>query len=265
LNVSLIITSYNRPEYLKKVLQGVLLQRFIPSEILVADDGSDEETKKVVDEFRGLVACPVLHVWHEDLGFRAAKIRNEAIKRAAGDYVVFLDGDCVPTPQFISDHLALAEEGHFFQGKRMLLSKESSPLFTASRIGDGGYLFRLFLTRGVSNSHHLLRVPLFPALKSRNLKGMRGCNMGFYRKDLIAVNGFNEDFVGWGREDSELAVRLYRYGLTRRTHPFRAVCFHLWHEENARDRLADNEQLLRKAMGSSDYRCKNGIEGGREH
>jgi glycosyltransferase involved in cell wall biosynthesis len=262
MKVSLIITTYNKPDYLKKVIDGVFLQRVLPHEIIIADDGSDEMTKNVVEEYGKTAPCPLVHVWQEDRGFRLARIRNKAIKRAAGEYLIFLDGDCVPSPHFIPDHVALAEGGCFFQGKRMLLSKEFSSLFEASRIGDRGFLLRLFLTGGVSNSHHLLRVPIFPALKSRNLKGMRGCNVGFYRKDLIAVNGFNEDFIGWGREDSELAVRLYKYGLTRKTHPFQAVCFHLWHEENARKELAKNDELLRKALESSDYRCRNGIEEG---
>jgi glycosyltransferase involved in cell wall biosynthesis len=261
-NVSLIITTYNRPDYLDKVLAGALLQRTLPQEIIVADDGSDDRTAQVVEKWRKTASRPLLHVRQQDRGFRLARIRNKAVKRAAGEYLVFLDGDCVPSPHLISDHLDLAEEGHFFQGKRMLLSKESSPLFEASRIDERGYLLRLFLKGGVSNSHHLLRIPFFPALRSRNLRGMRGCNMGFHRRDLIAVNGFNEEFVGWGREDSELAVRLYRYGLTRKTHPFRALCFHLWHEENARDRLARNDELLREALEGSGYRCRKGIEEG---
>jgi glycosyltransferase involved in cell wall biosynthesis len=260
LSVSLIITTYNKPEYLKKVIAGVLLQRVLPHEIIIADDGSDEKTKKVVEEFRSAAACPVLHVWHEDLGFRAAKIRNEAVKRANGDYIIFLDGDCVPGRHFLSDHVSLAEEGFFYQGKRLLLTEAGSRCFDASRAGDTGFLFQLFVKGRLSHVHHLLRAPLFPAFSNRSLRGVRSCNIGIYRKDLIAVNGFNQDFVGWGREDSELVARLYKYGLRRKTHPFMAVCFHLWHEENARDRLAQNDKLLREALESSDYRCRNGIE-----
>ncbi len=264
LNVSLIITTYNKPDYLRKVLGAVLLQRPLPHEILVADDGSDEKTEKVVEEFSALAACPLVRVWHEDLGFRAAKIRNEAVKRASGDYIVFLDGDCIPGSRFISDHISLAEQGCFFQGKRVLLDRKASGFFEGSRSRDWSYLLRVTMSGRLSNFHHLLRVPLFPALRSRRLRGAKGCNFALYRKDLVAVNGFNEDFVGWGREDSELAVRLYRYGLTRKTHPFRAVCFHLWHEENARDRLEANDELLRGAVDGSGYRCRNGIGGGVE-
>jgi glycosyltransferase involved in cell wall biosynthesis len=261
LNVSLIITTYNKPEYLKKVLAGIALQCLLPSEVLVADDGSDEKTKEVVDAFRSTVSFPVLHVWHEDLGFRAARIRNEAIRKASGDYIVFLDGDCIPPVNFLADHALLAERRYFFQGKRLLVSREASGSLDAPSAGALRSLLPLFVRGDLSHVHHLLRVPFFPALKSRSLRGVRSCNMGVFRKDLIAVNGFNEDFVGWGREDSELVVRLYRYGLMRKTHPFRAVCFHLWHEENARDRLAANEELLRAALDSPEYRCRNGIEG----
>jgi glycosyltransferase involved in cell wall biosynthesis len=260
LKVSLIITTYNRPDYLRKVLEGVLCQNLLPDEILIADDGSDERTKQVVKKFQALKACPLTHVWHEHMGFRAAKIRNEAIKQARGDYIVFLDGDCIPAVRFIADHVSLAKEGHFFQGKRLLVAKEASGSFEASSAGDVRHLLRLFVKGHLSHVHHLMRVSFLPALSGRSIKGVRSCNIGIYRKDLITVNGFNQDFVGWGREDSELVVRLYNYGLRRRSHPFMATCFHLWHEENPRDRLGENDGLLRAAIAAGGYRCNNGIE-----
>ena len=91
------------------------------------------------------------------------------------------------------------------------------------------------------------------------MHGIKGCNMAFHMSDLLAVNGYNEDFTGWGREDSELAVRLYNLGLKRKEHPFLASCFHLWHEDNQRTRLVENDEILASAIASGTRWCLNGI------
>ena len=200
---------------------------------------------------------PLSHVWQEDRGFRAAGIRNRAILASTGNYIVLLDGDCIPDRHFVHDHCQLARPGFFFQGKRVLVGKKLAEGFTA-RSANSRRL-GLFFSRDIENAHHLIRLPLFPTLTTTRLGGIRSCNMGFFRKDIFAVNGFNTDFTGWGREDSELAVRLYRYGLKRREHPFRAVCFHLWHPENPRGGLERNDNLLRDAQASGHYECKNGL------
>ncbi len=259
MKISLVVSTYNNPEYLKKVLKGIRLQTENPYEVLIADDGSGPETAEAVENWRRTSPFPVFHMWQEDLGFRAAKIRNEAIKKSSGDYIVSLDGDCVPERHFISDHAALARKGFFFQGKRMLVGRQASASFDPALARKKGFLLGLFLKGEIKNTHHLLRLPLMPGLSDRSLKGTRSCNMGFFREDLIAVNGFNEDFVGWGREDSELAARLYKYGLVRKNHPFRALCFHLWHEENDRSGLEKNEKILGDVLARPEYRCKNGI------
>ncbi|MDA8171037.1 MAG: glycosyltransferase family 2 protein [Nitrospiraceae bacterium] len=259
MKLSLIISTFNKPGYLGKVLEGVRLQTEHPDEVLIADDGSGPETARLVEQWRRSLPCPVLHVRHEDQGFRAAKIRNEAIKKSGGDYIVILDGDCVPERHFVSDHVSLAQRKFFFQGKRLLLGKGVSDSFDPSRTVKKGYLPGLFLRGEIKNSHHLLRFRFFPSLKDSRLKGARSCNMGFFRDDLVAVNGFNEDFTGWGREDSELVARLYKYGLKRKKHPFMALCFHLWHEDNDKSRLEINEKILSDALAHPGYRCENGI------
>ncbi len=261
MKISLVVSTYNTPEYLKKVLEGIKLQTERPYEALIADDGSGPETAETVERCRRALPFPVVHLWQEDRGFRAAKIRNEAIKKSSGDYIIALDGDCVPERHFISDHAALARKGFFFQGKRMLLGRRASASFEPALAQETGFLLKLFLSGGLKNAHHLLRLPFMPGFSfgGRSLRGTRSCNMGFFREDLMAVNGFNEDFVGWGREDSELAARLYKYGLGRKSHPFRALCFHLWHEENDRSGLEKNEELLADVLARPEYRCKNGI------
>ncbi|MCE5333851.1 MAG: glycosyltransferase family 2 protein [Desulfobacteraceae bacterium] len=255
LTLSIIVTTYNRPDYLERVLAGYLGQSVFPDELLVADDGSGRETAERVERFRRVAPFPVSHVWQEDLGFRAAGIRNEAVKASTGDYIVFSDGDCIPHVRFVEDHVRLACAGWFVQGKRMLLGRGASP-----RIVPSGALrpAALWLKGELSGFHHLLRIPGL-AIEQKSLRGIKTCNFGVFRKDLLAVNGFDEDFVGWGREDAEFAARLLASGVKRKDPPFSALVYHLWHEENSRERLAENDRLLQSSAASGKTMCRNGI------
>jgi glycosyltransferase involved in cell wall biosynthesis len=257
IKVSIIITTYNNSSALQKVLDGFLFQTINPYEIIIADDGSENNTALTVKNFSAVAPFPVIHVWQEDKGFRLAKIRNEAIKKAASGYLIILDGDCIPNKHFVFDHIALAERGFFVQGKRVLLSEKTSVLFGVNNANS--YSAMLKILPSMSNRHHILRIPFFPSFKNKKLHGIKGCNMGFWKDDLIAVNGFNEDFIGWGREDSELAARLFKYGLKRKEHPFRAVCFHLWHPSHSRQTLQINDRILEETIKGNGYFCANGI------
>lgn len=173
--------------------------------------------------------------------------------------MIIMDGDCVPNRHYVADHLALAERGHFVQGKRVLLDSEASEGFDAHRANSIAGLLRDLAGGHLGNAHHLLRMPGFPALRSRKLKGIKGCNTAFFKDDAYAVNGYNEEFASWGREDSEFAARLYKYGLKRKEHPFAAVCFHLWHPQQPRGSLDRNEALLAGTLNREGYRCRRGI------
>lgn len=259
MSVSVIVTTYNRPDALIQVLNGLAHQTQAVDEVIIADDGSTQETRSAIERVRAKVPYPLAHAWHEDQGFRAARIRNEALRKSSGTYIVFLDGDCIPGRHFVKDHLRLAKRGFFFQGKRVLVGKSITEAFGWEHANSPGMLLKLLLSGDLGNAHHLVRCAWVPAMTSPGLSGTRSCNLGVFRSDLVAVNGFNEDFVGWGREDSELVARLYRYGLNRRVHPFMAICFHLWHAENSRDRLGDNDQLLKKALTSNEYVAHQGL------
>lgn len=259
MKISVIVTTYNRPDALARVLDGLHHQLRPADEVVVADDGSGEQTAKVVHQFDATFSGRLHHVWHEDRGFRAARIRNIAIRESTGDYLVLLDGDCIPERHFVGDHGVLAEPGFFFQGKRVLVKKRLSRVFDHQDANTLRNTLLFALRREISNCHHILRLPRFPAYVRTGLRGVRSCNMGVFRQDLYAVNGFNEDFVGWGREDSELVVRLYKRGLKRKEHPFMAACFHLWHEDNDRGRLRENDALLIRAIESKQYACTNGL------
>lgn len=260
MKISVIATTYNRPDALTRVMAGLAAQVRLPDEVIIADDGSAPDTADAVEHFRDRCPFALHHVWQEDEGFRAAAIRNRAIRKASGEYLVFLDGDCVPEPHFVMDHCRLARPGTFFQGKRVLLGPRWEARFTVDAVATAGRRLLLGLSPQVGNRHHVVRLPAFPATVGTALGGIRSCNMGIYKADLVAVNGFNEAFVGWGREDSELVVRLYRYGLKRRGHPFMAICFHLWHPENDRRHLARNDDLLRRQQAAAEgHTCRDGL------
>lgn len=253
--MAVIVTTYNAPLYLAKVLDGYITQTRIPDELIVADDGSTAETAEVVAAFAAKANFTVRHVWQEDQGFRAAKIRNEAVKASSADYLLFTDGDCVPHPRYVEDHLRLVEGGWFVQGKRILVKKDVAAGFYF----HGATRLLLMCLRGkLSGCHHLLRIPGF-ALGKKGLRGIKTCNFALSRKDFMAVNGFNEAFVGWGREDAELANRLFKYGLGRKDPLFSAMVFHLWHRENSRDNLAGNDERLDAAVDDEGFFCKNGL------
>jgi hypothetical protein len=250
-----IVSTYNAPEYLRRVLEGYRAQSRYPDELIVADDGSTEETARVVQGFAKEAPFVVRHVWHEDLGFRLAEIRNRAIAAATADYLLFSDGDCIPHPRFVEDHAWIMRKGSFVTGKRMLVGQGPSGSFSWQ---GGAAALSHCLKGGLSGCHHLIRLPWLVLSRQGN-QGLRGCNMAVFRSDLLAVNGFNERITGWGREDSELVARLFAFGLTRREAPFAAVVMHLWHPENKRENVAHNDQLLRQVEESGSYYCTDGL------
>ena len=258
MKVSLITTTYDSPSALKKATDSILGQTRMPDEVIIADDGSGDETAEVVKRFSGAASFPVRYVWQEHREFRAAKIRNDAINQSTGEYLILLDGDCVLNRHFIADHLSLAEEGYFIQGKRVLVSRSAVEAFDHTYADSAAILITMAIIGKISNVHHLVRLPFFPAVKNTKLKGIKSCNMSFFRRDIIAVNGFNEEYVGWGNEDSDLACRFFKYGLMKKVHQFMAVCFHLWHPTN-KVVPARNEKLLAAAVASGEYFCEHGL------
>lgn len=256
--LSLIINIFNQPEYLARVLGAVAGQRSRPEEVVVADDGSGEETRAVVQEWTGRERLTMRHVWQPHTGFRRARILNQAIAAATQPYLVFLDGDTVPHPDFVGDHRALARPGAFIQGHRALVQERA-----AADFGRGEFERdrRQAVWRGqMRGLKHVFRWPR-PLLRQRDdLEGIRGCNLGIWREDLLRVNGYNEDFEGWGREDSELAARLMNCGLKRRDVRGWALCYHLWHPPAPRERLPANDQLLERTVRERATRCVRGLD-----
>lgn len=255
---SLIVTTYNRPAALDLVLESAARQSMLPNDIIVADDGSTEETKTVVERFSSTSPCTVIHSWHEDKGFRLASSRNRAIALSKNDYIILVDGDMILHRHFIGDHLASARHNQFIQGSRVLLSRNTTDRILTSRKTD----ITLF-EKGIRNRAHAIHsMQLSKLFSKRNntLKGIRGCNMSFFRDDCITINGFNEDFTGWGREDSEFVARIFNNGWHRLSVKFRAIACHLWHKEHSRESLPENDEILEKTLAGRLKRCANGID-----
>ncbi len=259
LRASVIVSTYNRPFYLERVIEGYLRQSLPPSEIIVADDGSTDETALKIESLQASSQIEIRHVWHEDRGFRLAAIRNKAAAASKGEYLIFCDDDSIPSQRLVEDHLRHAERGFFIQGHRVLLGEKISESF---RAGDESLprLLQLAIAGQAGNMINALRLPLPLIRKSDSLRGIRGCNMSFFRTDLFQVNGFNEDFEGWGKEDSELVVRLYKLGVRRKDLKFRGCCFHLFHPHYSSDKLERNIKLLEEAKGSDTVYCPSGLD-----
>ncbi len=256
---TLVVATYNWPEALRAVLASVRAQVALPTEVVVADDGSGETTRRAMDDASAGFPCPLVHVWHPDDGFKLAQIRNKAVARARGEYVIQVDGDMVLHPGFVADHLDAAERGCFVGGSRALLDAEAS-----RRVLDTDWRPRP-LSRGVRNRLNALRLPslgraLAGVVAAGGLKSVRGGNMGFWREDFVAVNGYDEAFVGWGREDTDLVMRFYRRGLRRRWFKLQGVAWHLHHREASRAALGRNDELLERALASGRDRCEVGID-----
>jgi glycosyltransferase involved in cell wall biosynthesis len=265
MKLAVIVTTYNRPDALAAALEGYAAQDTHAFELLIADDGSADDTRRVIDEHARHSPFPLRHVWQEDRGFRAAAIRNRALAATAADYVIFSDGDCVPPRQFVSRHRALAEPGFFLSGNRILLSEH----FTAEVLHRhlpihhwrAAHWIAAWLRRDVNRALPLLALPdgAFRKRAPQRWKGVKTCNLSAWRRDLLAVNGLDESYSGWGLEDSDLVIRLLRAGIRHKSARFAAPVYHLWHPEFDRSRLAENQRRLDEILASPRTEALTGV------
>lgn len=257
LTTSLIISTYNREDALEIVLLSVLNQSELPDEVIIADDGSQDATRELIERYQRKFSTKLIHCWHEDFGFRAGQIRNKAIAMATKEYVISIDGDMVLHKDFIKMHKRAAWKGRFIQGARVLLSGE-----TTKRMIERRKLQLSFFERGIRNRFNSYYSPFLSKIVSRNtnrLEGTKTCNMAFWKSDFISINGFNEDIVGWGREDTEMAVRLMNTGIKRYNLKLAGFGYHLYHPENSRDMLSVNDGILNRTIEERLRSCTNGI------
>ena len=266
MKTAVIVTTYNRPDALRAVLEGYLAQRGAAFELLVADDGSGDETRALIESYAKRAPFPLRHVWQEDRGFRAAAIRNRALAQTNADYVIFSDGDCVPPSFFVQRHVALAEASCFVAGNRVLLSESFTNHVLSDRIAihewDASRWLIAWGRRDVNRVSPLLRLPgtFLRKTAPRRWEGVKTCNLAAWRADLVRVNGFDERYAGWGLEDSDLVIRLINSGVRHKSGRFHAPVLHLWHRENDRSALAQNEARLQELLDSGRVVALEGLD-----
>jgi glycosyltransferase involved in cell wall biosynthesis len=256
MRVSLIVSTYNQPAALGKVLAGLGRQTRWPDEVLIADDGSGDPTRDLIETWRKHARAEVRRVWHPDEGFRKTMILNKTVVAASGEYLVLLDGDCVPHPRFIEDHAALAEPGFWVQGRRCFVREPFAAGFDPGRAVLG------WMLRGrITGAAKGIRLPFPLVRRDARQRGIIGCNMGFWREDVLAVNGFDEDYSGWGiGEDSDIGTRLYHLGRPRKFVYGRAIVYHLNHPMLPRSHVAASRARLQDTIATGKVRCARGLD-----
>ena len=265
MNISFIVLTYNRPDALLAVLRSLAVQCLPTDQVIVADDGSRIESVQILKEQVPRFACQVMHVWHQDLGFTASAARNRAALQASGQYLVFLDGDCVPSPAFVQNHRSLAQSGCFVNGSRVLLQRQltESLLSGPSNLAQmsAGFWWRAWMRGQANKVHHLFPWPLSWRAVHREFswRGIRSCNFGVWRDDFFAVNGFDQVYAGWGHEDADLVLRLHHAGLIRKNGFLATEVFHLWHPESPRLHEHANRARVMQRFELGTVRAESGV------
>jgi glycosyltransferase involved in cell wall biosynthesis len=262
--ISVIVTTYNREDALAAVLRALGRQTDRDFEVIVADDGSGPATAEVIKRWSPQFER-LGHVWQEHRGFRAAEIRNRAILDSRGELCVFLDGDCIPRPNFVAVHRRFAEPGWFVAGNRVLLSRALTERILRDHLEPelwGLPQWLVLRARGeINRIQPFVSLPLGPARHWAGLawRSIRSANLAVHRSDLLQVDGFDAAFSGWGREDSDLVLRLMRSGVRRKDGRFATAVLHLWHPRDDRSRLPINDALLASVKDSSRVRASVGL------
>jgi glycosyltransferase involved in cell wall biosynthesis len=263
--ISIIVTTYNREDALDAVLRSLAQQSDAAFEIIVADDGSGPATAKLIESWRPKIDRRLEHVWHADRGFRAAEIRNHAILAARGAYCLFLDGDCIVRTDFVANHRRLAEPGWFVTGNRVLLSPELTAKVLLEKLAPESWTIARWLAErwhnGINRLSAIFYLPLGPLRRIRQgiWKDARSCNLAIWRSDLDRIDGFDADYMGWGKEDSDVIIRLLHAGVRRKEGLFSTGVIHLWHPEADRSQLSKNEHKLAEVVAGHRIRAKRGL------
>lgn len=263
--ISVIVTTFNREDALDAVLRSLAHQRDRRFEVVIADDGSRPATAELVGQWKPRLGVRLAHVWHEHRDFRAGEIRNRALLASRGEYCVFLDGDCLARPDFIAVHRRLAERGWFVTGNRALLSPELTERALREKLEPERWSLADWVRQrrqgGLNRLAAVLQLPLGPLRKLRPSawEGARSCNLAVWRADLDRVDGFDAAFSGWGKEDSDLLVRLLHANVRRKDGAFATAVLHLWHPAADRSRLAENERRLEEVVQGTRVRAEQGM------
>lgn len=243
---TLVTPTYNWPDALNLLLLSILQQTVLPNEVIIADDGSKEDTKNLIQEFQKTFPVPLVHVWHEDIKNRKPAIMNKAIAASKYEYIIEIDGDIIMNKHFVEDHLTFAQKGHYLFGSRVNIKKHFlDKLFSKKKTQ-----FHLF-SKGIKKRARTIRIPFLmnfsKSISTRSSK-LRGCNMSFWKDDFIKINGFNENLVGWGIDDSEMIQRMHNIGIQGKRLKNAGIAYHIYHKEQSRSQLEINDEILKKTI-----------------
>ena len=268
MNIGIIISTYNSPKWLEKTLWGYCTQTRQADEIIIADDGSTEETKLLIDSFR--CSLPIKHIWHEDNGFQKTVISNKAIAASESEYLIFTDQDCVPRYNFIETHEMYAERGYYLSGGAYRLSLKISEMITREDVTSGrAFKLSWFIKNGAPKKSKGIKFLFKPngffATLFNNITThtptWRGGNSSAWRDDIILVNGYNND-IGYGDEDTELGQRLLNNGIRPKQICYSALTIHLKHNRPYRDleMTRKNKEYVKEVKKVGLKETPNGIK-----
>jgi len=257
LSTTLLISTYNWKEALELVLLSVSNQSLLPNEIVIADDGSTNDTKLLIDKFKEILNVPIIHVWHEDAGFTKTIILNKALEKVTSDYIIQIDGDIILHKHFVRDHIYYAQKNVYLFGSRTSLKEGySKKVLLAKKIK-----FNWF-NRGILRKTRAIYIPFFnkSAKPSKKLSSkLRGCNISYWKKDALNINGYNEDLVGWGYEDFEFTQRLLNSGVSSFRLKHTAIQYHIYHPEAPKGNTEIGDSIIIKTTQEKIIKCNNGI------
>lgn len=249
---SLIITTYNWPEALELVLKSVIDQTLLPDEVIIADDGSGDETRQLIEFYKNKVSFKLIHAWQKDDGYRINAVRNLAIKHATNPYIIQIDGDVILDKNFVADHLRFAHKKRLVVGRRVGISKENTLKFCEENEYTNLNAFRSLV---ICWLHNLL------LYSNKSVRGLCGCNVGFWKEDAFAVNGYDEDMTSKGPNDKEFGMRLLNSGVSTFNMKFYGIQYHLYHSEGKlRSNYKHVKNLYIQTIENRKIMCNNGIK-----
>jgi glycosyltransferase involved in cell wall biosynthesis len=273
MNVSVIVPTYNRPRALKLCLTSLAGQSMVPSEVLIADDGSSSETRDAVPEMQGSLhdIFPIKHVWQEDIGFRKPKILNQAVRQTTGEYLIFIDGDCMAHRHFIRAHIEHSDPAAILGGKRVEIGRTLTEQLLKEGAVLNSFSPRLIMDSLTGNSRKVeeaiqIKNPLLRRLMHRDQitdDGIWGCNFSLYKDLFMEINGCDEDFLDGSLEDNDLGIRVLNLGKQVRSVRGLAIVLHLWHPSSwsfEGDKYRYNNQIIKRRIEFKERSCKNGIK-----
>lgn len=261
MKATVIVSTYNRPNHLKYSILGFSRQTCKDFEVVIADDGSKPETTELIKELQEKMPFSISHVWQEDKGFRKSKILNEAIRAAQADYLIFTDGDCIPKDDFVQVHLDNASEKHYAGGGYVRLDEKYTEALTEEMVLAGEFekeLKRPEHWKPLKKKARLHKFYiLFPFIKKRRPKFL-GLNFAVHKKNAYQVNGMDENYEGWGQEDSDFRERLKVSGLKPKSLWIDALNFHQYHYEHPTKKIQPNKDYSRRK--GLTYWCEKGLD-----